>query len=185
MFAALCTTCGGDGEVPPDAAPPNDSGTTGGVVPVDGVDPPPDIPSGKETYELGTNIQGKTSPLAFTVLTTGATAPIVKGSQGAWMLVVSARTDLLAPGTKRVDIEAELGPPGGEPYGKLKFKRRPVLDGGDGFRYLMNVFLVVSNNEEWNGQEADLRVVMEEEATGIKLEETVRIVLEKTTEDGG
>jgi len=138
------------------------------------VAPPPEL----QVYEIGYNEAGKTAAHTFTMVETGSVAPIVKGTQGAWMLVIAARCNALPPGKNRVTVEAELGPPGETPYGKLKYKRRPVLDGGDGFRYLMNVFLVVSNNEEWDEQETALTVSIETE-DGQKFEQTQMIHLRK------
>lgn len=118
----------------------------------DGTAPAPDL------YEIGTNIAGKTSPVAFDQAADGGNVDVVLGSQGAWMVVVAARTNMFPDDVKRVDVEASVTPPGGTAYGKLKFKKRPLLNGGDGYKYLMNVFLVVSNNLEWNGQQAILSV---------------------------
>lgn len=129
-------------------------------------------------FEIGTNAAGQTASAFFTAAVEGVAIQVVRGSQGAWMFVVAARTNQLAAGTKRVDVEARLTPPGMSPFGSLKFKKRPVFPGENGNLYLMNVFLVVSSDMGWDGQEADLFLTVTGE-NGEVLTDTVRVVLEK------
>lgn len=158
-----------DGVVSDQANPPSDQGTTTGM----------DIVVENPVFELGYNEQGKVTPDHFFAAQDGMEAPIVKGSQGAWMLVVAARSNQW-PDVDKVNVEAEIGPAGQPVFGKLKYKKRPLLDGGDGFKYLMNVFLVVSNDQAWDGQLADFTVILETTDGTRRLEATTSITLVKT-----
>ncbi len=158
---------------------PTDTGTTTGTTDPTGTDTGEPLPP---TYELGYNEQGKVTPSFFTAVSEGDEVPIVKGSQGAWMYVVAARTNQLPIDVKKINIEAELGPPDDpdSPYGKLKYKKRPVFDGQDGFMYLMNVYLVVPKNESWDGQEATLFLAIENSCKPEKEPDCVTFRYEQT-----
>jgi hypothetical protein len=129
-------------------------------------------------FDIGTNQAGESASAFFTAAVAGQTFQVVKGAQGSWMFVVAARTNQLAAGTKRVDVEARLTPPDKPQFGSLKFNKRPVFPGENGNLYLMNVFMILSNDLGWDGHEADLFLTLTGE-NGEVLTDTQRIILVK------
>ena len=145
-----------------------------------------DVPVAKDPdCAVGVNLPGKTSPDAFTSLATGAEAPVVLGPQGSWMVVVAARTDGFAADVKTGTIEASLTADDGTLYGKLKFKKRPLVNGGDGYTYIMNIFLVVPSDVDatkslpWEGHDATLAVTLTPDGEGVPLAKSVTVHLAK------
>ena len=100
------------------------------------------------------------------------------------MVVFAARTNMFGCCVDRVDVEATVQAPGedGQIFGKLRYKRRPLFDGGDNFLYLMNIFMVVGIPEDWNGQQADLTLAITPHEGGETLTDTVRVTLVQVTE---
>ncbi|MFT5431567.1 MAG: hypothetical protein ACI9OJ_002264 [Myxococcota bacterium] len=142
----------------------------------------PDMDSGEPlvaAYHIGTNVPGETSSQYFTVAESGMTVSAVLGSQGAWMVVVAARTNQFGCCVKRVDVEASITGTDGTVHGQLKYKRRPLFDGGDGFRYLMNTFVVVGDPAMWAGAEADMSLSITPTDGGETLESTVRVSMKQ------
>ena len=176
----------GAGEVGEPPAPPDTAVPPTADVVEDTAPPAPDVPAvAGICYDVGINVPGKTSPDSFTALTGGANAPIVLGPQGSWMIVVAARTDGFDPTVKTGTIEASLTGDDGTLYGNLKFKKRPLIDGGDGFVYMMNIFLVVPSDADagntlaWEGHDATLDVALTPDGDGQRLQESVTVHLVK------
>ena len=145
-------------------------------------------------FDVGTNIAGATGVDAFTPLLTGGSATVVRGSQGALMLVVAARSNAYPAQCKRFTVEAELTLEDGKQLGVLTHKKRPMIDGsaGTGLRYMLNVFLVLAEDRpafglpnSWEGKRGTLRVALSiDDGAGGKLarhEGTVSLLLKELT----
>jgi hypothetical protein len=130
----------------------------------------PDTSVPLPSYSIGTNEQGKTSPSSFDFWADNTAADVVLGPQGSWMIVCAGRTNHFDDSVKRVHVFGELKKPDGSVYGKFSFKNRPLLKGGDGFRYVMNLFLVVSSlTEQWAGQPATMWLrIQDDDGDGVE-----------------
>ncbi len=150
----------------PISAETSESGDTAPAVPV---------------FRVGTNEAGETDPMHFLEAVDGAPVKAVLGGQGAWMVVVAAATNQFCC-VDRVNVKAQLASPDGTTvYGQLQYRKRPVFEGAEGMRYLMNVWLVLpADDTVWNGKEAVLHVELEPYGGGLVLTKDVKVVLQKS-----
>ena len=93
-----------------------------------------------QDFVLGVNLVGASHPSFFSPLEEGDPMHIELGAQGLWMVVLSFKTrghfgeKVIVRG--KVEVE-------GINQGDLALAKQKLLDGGDGYRYYFNFFLVL------------------------------------------
>ena len=138
------------------------------------------LPPGAQ-YQIGTNDPDMNLPSAFTPTQEGVAVAVVRGGQGALMLVAAARTNVFADDqlltvTGRIE-DAENG----EVYSTLTYRKRAVLS--EGLVYVRDIFMVLDTAGQasyaWDGREALYTVTLTPE-TGPALTDThtVRLVVD-------
>ena len=202
-LALLCAACGGDdgaSEAPPAATtdagasptadardtsvgPKDTSGGTGApdAGPETSTEPPDPGPPADTVHppdmvELGTHQTGQTAPTWFLALADQGEAPVVLGPQGAWMVVVGVRTNVFTATTDRLEVALTLALADGQSLGTLSVTKAKLFDGGDGLRYVMNLFLVVDNAIAWDDSDATLSFTGESD-DGRRADATVAVHL--------
>ena len=124
------------------------------------------------TFDLGQNDPGQTDSAFFQYFEDGMDGSVMKGPQGAWMLVLAARTNQFGCCLERVDVRVSVDGIDGTQYANLRYKRRPLYPGADGQLYLMNVFVVVGDPEVWDGQFAEITFSITPDVGGQTLTDT-------------
>ncbi len=186
LLLALVLGCPGDNGEPEDATVGTDDGATPDIPVDDGVTPPDDGDPPEPFLTPGFNYQGKSSMDAFVPIEDGTTVDVVLGPQGAWMMVAAGHTNAYPAGTEHVAVEARLTDSNGDSLIGTKFKKRPVFLQPDGSFLLMNVYLVVSKDESWDGQKATFELVLSEfSGEEVHIETSAEITLQKTTSGPG
>ena len=127
-------------------------------------------------------VAATTPPDPFHAVSDGETAPVVMGSQGAYMLVAQIRTNAFGPEVDIVTLTASVAPPGGEPYGRFRL-RRHLRRGDDGLAYLDDVYLIVEGaslapNLSWDGTEARIAFSLES-LDGAVIATELQVVLDR------
>ncbi len=131
-------------------------------------------------FKIGTNEAGLIEVAAFTEAIDQAEVPVIFGGQGAWMVVLAVATNQLDCCVERVNIRAQLATvDGSNVLGMINYRRRPLLKGDDGKRYLMNTWMVLGDEAKWKDQSAVLTLSFEPYGGGPILEKTVTVTLRK------
>lgn len=151
----------------PDADPPEILDSSAADSQIGDTEPTP-APS----FAVGTNPFGVSDPAQFVALEAGSDFRVEKGTQGAWMVVVAARTAGMLSGD--VDLEARLWVAGVDEGGVIRSGLKPIR-AGDGYDYLYSLPLIV-NGPELAGQDANLVVKASDNHSG-SAEQTVAIHL--------
>ncbi|MFT7625261.1 MAG: hypothetical protein ACI9WU_004452 [Myxococcota bacterium] len=197
VLSAPLAACSGEPSESPETTSSTDGGATGTTTTTtttgttSGTGDDPDV-----MVELmlspGVNIQGKTALDQFQAVIEGDDVPIVKGPQGAWMMVGAGLTNILPENTKYANVEARLTNLAGESLAGLK-QKRPSFWNGDGTSLVANLYLILHKDESWDGQEADFSMKITERCdqnpdTCVEPREvqtTVRLRMVKTVEGPG
>ncbi len=116
-------------------------------------------------YEVGFNHLDEMLPAAFVPLDAGSSVPVVKGSQGAWMIVGAVRTNQFGPEVEKITVEAKLTDAEGKVYAHYRI-RRPLYRYGDGFGYVTDLYLIVEQAKAeytfaWDQEDAILILELE------------------------
>ncbi|MEE2779298.1 MAG: hypothetical protein VYE15_02155 [Myxococcota bacterium] len=93
-----------------------------------------------QDFVLGVNQVGTSHPSFFSPLLEGDTVRIELGAQGLWMVVLAFKTRGYFG--EKVIVRGKLEVEGLN-QGELALAKQKLLDGGDGYRYYFNFFLVV------------------------------------------
>jgi hypothetical protein len=142
-------------------------------------------PSGaaaQPSFKIGTNEAGVIDVEAFEEAVDNSEVPVILGGQGAWMVVLAVATNELDCCVDRINIRAQLATvDGSEVLGMINYRRRPLLAGDDGMRYLMNTWMVLGDEAKWKDKSAVLTLSVEPYGGGPLLEKTVTVTLRKDT----
>lgn len=145
---------------------------------------PPGCGTDAPFLQVGENTAASTDESAFRTFDDGDATVVFGGSNGFWMVVVAGRTNQLGCCVDRVDVETTAVRTDGMLIGQLKFKRRPVVVGADGNRYILNLFLAFPGTEDtWLDQTADITLkVTSSDGDGSDevFEDTARVVLRRS-----
>lgn len=130
-----------------------------------GCEEPTSYAPGELVYEVGFNHVEGQLPGAFVPLSAGNSVPVVKGSQGAWMVVGAVRTNAFAPEIDKITVEAKLTDGEGKIYAHYRI-RRPLYRYDDGLAYVTDLYLIVESakveyNFDWADQDAILLLELE------------------------
>jgi len=93
-----------------------------------------------QDFVVGMNQVGTSHPSFFSPLEQGDTVRIELGAQGLWMVVLAFKTR--GHFGEKVIVRGKLQVEGIN-QGELALAKQKLLDGGDGYRYYFNFFLVV------------------------------------------
>jgi hypothetical protein len=146
----------------------------------EGHEAPDGLPPGAQ-YQVGTNDPELDLPLAFTATLEGMDVLIVRGGQGALMLVAAARTnvfvdDQLLTVSARIEDEETA-----EVYSTLTYRKRSVMS--DGLVYVRDIFMVLDTAGQasypWDGRQALFTVTLTPESgPALTDTRTVRLVVQ-------
>ncbi|MBT9557112.1 MAG: hypothetical protein IV100_13830 [Myxococcales bacterium] len=136
----------------------------------------------KPSFQVGTNEAGVIDVGAFEEAKDTSEVPVILGGQGAWMVVLAVATNQLDCCVDRINIRAQLATvDGSEVLGMINYRRRPLVSGDDGMRYLMNTWMVLGDETKWKDKSAVLTLSVEPYGGGPILEKTVTVTLRKDT----
>lgn len=152
------------------------------VLGLSGCDPTPSGGGARgDEIVLGTHLEDTPFPSAFVPLSDGDTLPVVKGSQGAWMVVACVRTDAFEH-TSKVTIRGDLiDVETGTEMARLKF-RKALVRPGDGYSYAADLYLILAKPGgeapplDWDGRDAVLRLRLDD-LQGWQLEDSITVHL--------
>jgi hypothetical protein len=116
-----------------------------------------------DIFELGVNDPEVALPSGWSPVSEGATVAVRLGTQGSLMVVGAVRTDRVPVGEKVTIIASVEDAETGYQHAKIKF-RRALVDGGDGYAYLGDVYLILGKpggETDWSGREALLSISIE------------------------
>ena len=134
----------------------------------------------KPTLRVGIRPTDARSVADFQPFENKGIVPVVFGGNGAWMLTLAVATDGFDCCVDRVNVRASLTSIDcGRNFGMINLRRRPLVAGPDGLRYVFNVWLVVGDVEYWDGEEALLTVSVESYGGGETLEQTFTVTPKK------
>ena len=144
VLAMAAVGCDSDVEGTPENVSDSDNASGGneeGVTQQAAV--PLEEPLEDAVIELGVNITGKSTPDSFSPLLDGGDLFVELGFQGSYMVVLSFRTKgFVSDGKVNLLVSLSVG---GNEKAKLKYKKKSLLPGADGFQYFYNIFLVTED----------------------------------------
>ncbi len=114
-----------------------------------------------EVFVFGNNVTGKSTPNFFIPIAEGAELNVELGPQGLWMVVLAFKTKGMFKPPLKLGGKVMMA---GKNLGELKLAKQKLLNGGDGFEYYYNFFLVVAP-EGVAGKKATIEFDIED-ATG-------------------
>ncbi len=123
-------------------------------------------------FALGSNVTGEATPASFHELHDGDELAIEYGAQGLWMVVLAFRTRDLFEG--RLTLIARISV-GDDELGQFGIAKQETVDGGDGFDYYYNFFLVV-DDETVTGQVGHIELSIKDDV-GTEFETTLDVLL--------
>ncbi|MCB9733650.1 MAG: hypothetical protein H6745_13705 [Deltaproteobacteria bacterium] len=178
-LGAALTACGDAASVgETDSASADTSVTDGGGDTVVGDTTPADTAvadtSGPPSPELvlGTNDVGSNDPTAFEALEEHDELEVQLGFQGFWMVVLAFKTrDIF---TTPLYLEAHLTA-GGVEQGSLVLGGQKLADGGDGYGYYYNFFLVVNDPGVAGGEGSILFKAQDDEGHSFQMTRVVEL----------
>jgi len=120
---------------------------------------PIEEPREDATIELGVNVTGKSTPDSFSPLLDGGDLHVELGFQGSYMVVLAFRTKGFVSDGK-VNLIVSLSADG-ETKASLKYKKKSLLPGADGYQYFYNIFLVTEDYLDYvdSGGQVDIEIL--------------------------
>lgn len=129
-------------------------------------------------FAIGTDPDGALGGLPFAPASEGSEFTVVKGTQGAFMIVLSAATNRFDCCVERVNIRASLTTVDcGRKLGESNLRRRLLAHGDDGLGYILNTFLIVGPEGTWEEEQAVLTLSLEPYGGGETFDQTLTVML--------
>ena len=117
---------------------------------------PLDEPLDDAVMELGVNVTGNSTPDSFSPLLDGGDLFVELGFQGSYMVVLAFRTKgFVSDGKVNLLVSLSVD---GDVKANLKYKKKSLLPGPDGFQYFYNIFLVTEDYLDYVDGEAEVTI---------------------------